>query len=219
MLSEIKIYGPQIHTSLEMLVKLSQTLKEHASLKSRVFFHDKAIIGDVDFIFEWKSKPTIVELLELVSLIDKSFIGLKSRYTITTRNERPADIEEIIASTANIAYSLFKFYGPSISDALHAMNSLVDKTPLLREGIIDNKPLTLIGEFDFALQWIRYPETDEIITFLKEVDNILTSSGVWYTVTTKGYLTHKKDDLQALRQFRKDIDEAEGEARKATRFV
>ncbi len=219
MLSEIKLFGPQIHNALEKLVNLSDTLEEHSSLKSKVFSHGKAIIGPVDFTFEWTSEPTIVELLELVTLIDESFLGLKSRYTITTKDDKNIDIEEAIEDTPNGAYSFFKFFGPRISVALEAMNTLVDQLPLLREGTINNKPLTLIGEFDFAIQWIRYPETDEIISFLKEVDNVLALSGVWYTVTTKGHLSHRKDDSQALLQIQRAKEEAEGEARKVTRYA
>ncbi|MHA1975911.1 MAG: hypothetical protein ACW98F_08670 [Candidatus Hodarchaeales archaeon] len=219
MISEIRLLGPQIHSALEKLVNLSHTLEEHSSLKSKLFSHGKVVIGPVDFIFEWSSEPTIAELLNLVTLIDKSFLGLKSRYTITTKDSDLVDVGDIIKGTPNVAYSLFKFYGPSISDALDAMNGLIDKTPLLREGVLNNKPLTLIGEFDFAIQWIRYPETDEIIEFLKEVDNALASSGVWYTVTTKGHLTYRKDDTQALLQIQKTKEEAEGEARKITRYA
>ncbi len=217
--SEIKLLGPQIHTAIEKLAQLSETLKEHSSLKTKVYSHGKAIMGEIDFTFEWISTPTIEDLMELVFLIDHSFEGLLTRYTITTKNKEITNLEEIIETTPNIAYSLLKFYGPSISEAIQAMNRLVDQTPLLREGIIDNKPLTLIGEFDFALQWSRYPETDEIISFLEKIDEILAPTGVWYTITTKGHLVVKKDDSQALKQIRQVKEEAEGEARKVTRFA
>ncbi|MHA1995147.1 MAG: hypothetical protein ACW97Z_11440 [Candidatus Hodarchaeales archaeon] len=219
MYSEIKLFGPQIHSALENLVILSQTLEEHSSLKSKVFSHGKAVIGPVDFIFEWTSVPSVVELLELVSLIDESLVELKTRYTITTMESTHIDIENLIEETPNVGYSLFKFYGPSISKAVDAMTRLVGQIPILKEGTLDNKPLTLIGEFDFAIQWIRYPETDEIISLLKEVDNVLETSGVWYTVTTKGHLTYRKDDSEALLQIQRAKEEAEGEARKVTRFA
>jgi len=217
--SEIKLFGPQIHKALEKLIKLSETLKEHSSLKSKVYSHGKAIMGDIDFAFEWITKPTIDDLMELVTLIDHAFEGLLTRYSITTKNKKIVNLEEVIESTPNIAYSFLKFYGPSISEAIQAMTRLVDQTPLLKEGNIDNKPLTLIGDYDFALKWSRYPETDDIVSFLKKIDKILASSGVWYTITTKGHLVVKEDDSQALKHIRQVKEEAEGEARKVTRFA
>lgn len=218
--SNIKLLGPQISEGINNLQDLSNNLSGNTALKSRVFSSGKPVIGTYDFVFEWVSKPTITELLELVSLIDESLTGLKTRYTIITTNKKEiVDINNILRSFPDVAHSFFKFYGPSISKAIEAMNNLTQKIPLLLKETLDDQSLTLIGEFDYSIRWVRYPSTDEIVSVLKEVDTVLTPSGVWYTVTTKGHLLYRKEEPKEQIEIREARKEAHQEARKITRFT
>ncbi|UCE12881.1 MAG: hypothetical protein JSV04_11895 [Candidatus Heimdallarchaeota archaeon] len=220
MQSNIKIFGPQIYEGLIKLQDLSNTLSGDSSLKSKVFSSGKPVIGTYDFVFEWTSEPTIVELLKLVSLIDSSLTGLKTRYTIITTNEKATtDIDEILKSFPDVAHSFFKFYGPSISKAVEAMNTLTRKIPILLKETLDDHSLTLIGEFDYSIRWVRYPSADEIVSVLKEVDTVLTPSGVWYTVTTKGHMSYRKEEPKEQLRIREARKEAQQDARKITRFT
>jgi len=219
MQSDIKIYGPQISETLERLRDLSNTLSEHPFLKSRVFSSGRTVIGSVDFVFRWKTEPIISELLDLVSLIDNSLTGLNSRYTITTKIEgESVDTDKILKSAPEVAYSFFKFYGPSISAAIKGMNDLTEKIPVLFKSTFDSH-LTLIGDFDYALKWIRVPTAEEIVMVLAEVDKALAFSGVWYKVTTKGHLFYKKEVPEIQVKIEEIKREAHLEARKATRHI
>lgn len=106
------------------------------------------------------------------------------------------DIENAMNKSKDVAFSFLKFYDPSISHAIERLNNLVRKIPLLKEGKLGERELTLFGKFDYWFEWVRYPSADEIISVLKEIDEVIADSGVWYTITTKGHALYKQEDYK-----------------------
>ena len=89
MKSIIKLLGPQIAEGLEKLSKIEEFLKtESPELGSKLFFSGEAVIGEVDFYFEWKNEPTQSDIIALISVIDDKMKDVKTHYTIATEQKK-----------------------------------------------------------------------------------------------------------------------------------
>ncbi|MFX1511050.1 MAG: hypothetical protein ACFFCQ_00475 [Promethearchaeota archaeon] len=219
MRSNIKLFGPEISEGLQQLSVLADSLRKKSSGIGQILSSSgRAVIGEVDFFFEWKTEPTHKNISELVSQIDNSMKDLKTHYSITTETEKAFDIDKFTMKAPNGAFSFFKFYGPSISQAISAMNNLVHTVPLLREGELGERELTMIGDFDYMFEWTRYPTVDEIMSVLKEIDKAIADSGIWYTITTKGYVPSIHEESKTRTKILEAKKEAQQDARKVTRF-
>jgi hypothetical protein len=82
----------------------------------------------------------------------------------------------------SISTTQIKLYGPGINKALERVNSLEEskewKSKILHSG-------TYIGETtDYEIGWKAIPTSEEILVFVKYLDEVLTQNKCRYTVTT-----------------------------------
>ncbi|MFX0204578.1 MAG: hypothetical protein ACFFDT_01220 [Candidatus Hodarchaeota archaeon] len=184
--TKIKLYGPGISHALKELYRID----ENTEFKSKIH-HSGVYIGEVaDYEIAWSEKPTDEETLALVKYLDEVFLKLKSRYTVTSSNPEMEDILEQIESstTEDIAITFIRLIGPSISTALAILNENIGTLPGIKSvtGV-------LIGRYDYAFEWLRIPDENDIVSLTETIDPILKESGVIYTITTKSKLGQFKD--------------------------
>jgi hypothetical protein len=185
--TKIKLYGPGISHALKELYRLDESKSE---LKSRIH-HSGVYIGEVaDFEITWKEKPTIEETLVLVKHLDEVFREIKCRYTVTSSTLEMKDILEQIESstTEDIAITFVRIIGPSISTALNILNDNIETFPGIKSvtGV-------LLGRYDYAFEWLRVPDENDIVSLTERIDHVLKESGVIYTITTRSKLSQFKD--------------------------
>ena len=177
-ISKIKLYGPGIPKGLEILRKI----KKRDDLD---FTFEKAgtYIGEeADYEYIWTGIPTAEETLAFVALLDSEFSKCQCRYTISTSTPLDENLLSVFKDkeAANLAFTFVRLSGPSISAAISALNSKIDSFTGIkaRAGV-------LLGDFDYAFEWIRVPSVDDITILLKEMDEVLTPTGVTYHIGTK----------------------------------
>ncbi len=92
------------------------------------------------------------------------------------------------STTEDIALTFVPLFGPSISSAINTLNENIENIP----GI---KSITgeLLGRYDYAFEWLRVPDEDDIIGLVDAMDSILKESGVIYNIATKSKLKKFKD--------------------------
>lgn len=101
--------------------------------------------------------------------------------------------------------SQIKLFGPSIYEGIDALNDLlknlkkryqyselisqiISGTELdvdLLTGRLILKGSEHIGEYDFVIEWIFPPNTEQILGLIRHLDEVLLSTGCRYTITTK----------------------------------
>jgi hypothetical protein len=176
--TKIKLYGPGISNGLEKLVNLEKN-KEFGSKFDRSGLY---IGEEADYELLWRKIPTSEETLELVKNLDRIFSDCDCRYTVSTNIPEAIDvIEQLEASKGkDIAITFVRLIGPSISQAIEILNENIS-------DFLGIKTVTgeLIGRFDYAFEWLRIPETDDVIRLSKTMDQILKETGVIFTIATK----------------------------------
>ena len=114
----------------------------------------------------------------------------KCRYTVTSSAPDIKDILEQIESstTEDIAITFIRIIGPSISTALDILNENIEAFPGIKSisGI-------LLGRYDYAFEWLRIPDENDILSLTEIIDRVLKESGVIYTITTKSKMREFKD--------------------------
>jgi hypothetical protein len=105
-------------------------------------------------------------------------------------------VNEVIAMK-----SCLKLYGPKISDALTALEEMVEEiredTTMSRVVVITDPSMDLmteqmiedgvetLGEYDFVIEWRVPPPPKSLRKLIKKIDTVLASSGCRYTITSK----------------------------------
>lgn len=89
MKSFIKLYGPPIDKALE---KLKKVVSDFPNISKGKITHELilegiTILGDYDFIIEWKGNPTAEDIRLLIKSIDDVLKPLDCRYTIITKEQ------------------------------------------------------------------------------------------------------------------------------------
>ena len=102
--------------------------------------------------------------------------------------------------------SYIKLFGPSIDKGLTALNdliknlgkryqygemvshivSIIDPSIDLLTGTLIRKGWTLLGEYDFVVEWKQTPSSEQVRSLIKRIDEALLYTGCRYTITTKG---------------------------------
>jgi hypothetical protein len=99
MKSSITLYGPRIADGLEALEKMVKDIRNDTSFNRTVTRLDPSmdlmteqmiadgeeILGEYDFVIEWRTSPPRKSLRELISKIDRVLAPTGCRYTITTK--------------------------------------------------------------------------------------------------------------------------------------
>ncbi|MFX0171316.1 MAG: hypothetical protein ACFE9L_05300 [Candidatus Hodarchaeota archaeon] len=192
-ISRIKLFGPGIPLAMKQLEEFTVELVagKYSALTSAIT-HARHYIGEeADYEFIWAINPTTDEVFVLVQHIDEVLkINTQAKYTITTNLPNQKDLIESFESSevSGVAFTFFRLYGPSISQAIELLNLNITNIPEIRTttGI-------LIGSYDYAIEWLHIPTIVEIISLLEEIDRILIGTGVTYTVATKSKLKTHSD--------------------------
>jgi hypothetical protein len=99
MKSSITLYGPRIADGLEVLEKMVKEIKKDASfnravtrldpsmdlLTEQMITDGEEVLGEYDFVIDWRTSPSRKSLRELISKIDSVLAPTGCRYTITTK--------------------------------------------------------------------------------------------------------------------------------------
>lgn len=186
MKSAVKLYGPRIPIAQAKLMELVNNLDQFdIPIK-----YGELSFGRFDFIFHWKQMPEPEPLLKLIELIDKLLFDnkLPTRYSITSETYRMSKIAYELEEqklTEGI-YSLVRIHGPSLLEGLKAVERVIEKEVLESTSPFKTlKGSVLIGEYDFAFQWKKYPSHGEMHHVMREIDKEIVNTGAIYTITTK----------------------------------
>ncbi|MHA1972477.1 MAG: hypothetical protein ACTSW1_05780 [Candidatus Hodarchaeales archaeon] len=174
--SKLIILGPGLP---EIISKLSN-IGNNGDLGDNFLQAGPSIGQEADFEFKWKDNPSFEETFQLVKLIDSILENTGVRYTVTSSTSRNL-IQQFSKTGDSEAFTFLRLYGPSTSKAIEVLNSNTNDLP----GIKRSTGGEIIGEFDYALEWIFVPEVKDIIHLLERLDTILKSTGVLYRSTTK----------------------------------
>jgi hypothetical protein len=180
--TQIKLYGPGISQALKKL----RSLDESKEWKSKIL-HSSIYIGETaDFKIIWKEVPTAEGIFALVKHLDREFLDSTCRYTVTTSKPKMEDIFQQLSASKqhDLALSFLRLIGPSISQAIDALNENITEFPTIK-GITGE----LIGRYDYSFEWLRIPDQKDIIALIDKLDLLLKETGVIYTITTKSKLS------------------------------
>ncbi len=194
-MSLIKLYGPGIPFALRILEHFKAELVTGKNMKlvSKIA-HARPYIGEeADYEFVWKNVPKTLDILSLIEILDEKLVESEAKYSITTKVPE----EDILIynfdspKVKGVAYTFFRIYGPSLSQAVNILNNeITDKIP----GIQPSKGI-LLGKYDYVIEWLRIPSVSDIIGLLERIDSVLKETGVIYNVTTKSKLKLHTDPL------------------------
>ncbi|MHA2289221.1 MAG: hypothetical protein ACXABG_10595 [Promethearchaeota archaeon] len=153
-------------------------------------------IGKYDYIYYWDKAPDPEPLLKLIEYVDQTFTGLPTRYSITTEGYHTRRLTaEIDRRGLNKTFSFVRIHGPSICQALRAIEKVVDDVDTT-SNLQSLKSSVLVGEWDYAFEWDHYPTMDEIHSLLASVDKLVEPTGALYKISTlkNVYRTEKHVD-------------------------
>jgi hypothetical protein len=192
-ISRIRLFGPGIPLALKRLEEFTVELVvgKYTGLTSKIT-HARPYIGEeADYEYIWVGTPTTDEVFVLVQHIDKILkTNCHTKYTITTKLPNQKDLIESFESSevSGVAFTFFRLYGPSISQAVELLNLNITNIPEIRTttGI-------LIGSYDYAIEWLHIPTIVEIIALLEDIDRILEGTGITYKIATKSKLKTHSD--------------------------
>ena len=101
--SYIKLYGPSIDKGYEALIRMMESLSttfKYGDMVShivstidpsidlrtgRLISRGLEVLGEYDFIVEWKENPSLEQVRGLMKHIDEALLYTGCRYTITTK--------------------------------------------------------------------------------------------------------------------------------------
>jgi hypothetical protein len=194
----IKLFGPGLVGALKELEDLKKTFE----FKNNVRYVGPFIGEEVDYMIRWERYPTPEETLALVKHLDNIFIDQGCKYFVSTDPEKGEDVfAQIEASiAADIALTFVRLIGPSISQAIDVLNKHIADFPGIKAI-----PGELIGQYDYAFEWIRIPEFQDIVGLTEIMDHLLEKTGVLYNITTKSKLKRIQPSLEA-REFEREIE-------------
>lgn len=177
--SYIVLYGPRLPKASDCLLKLSKTLNDlHISGGERAY-------GNYDFMFNWIEEPQPEALVALVGRIDECLEGLPTKYTIATESLKTDRFTAEIGKRAFATiFSLIRIQGPSISQALRAIEQVIQEVETTNT-FETLKSSILVGEYDYAFEWDHWPTFEEIHDFMSLLDEKIEPTGALYTLTTK----------------------------------
>ncbi|MFX0182409.1 MAG: hypothetical protein ACFE95_04925 [Candidatus Hodarchaeota archaeon] len=181
MKTEVILFGPGISTALRKLAELHENFEYGENIA-----HSRPNVGeDADYKILWKKYPTPEETLALVKHLDEVFADSGCKYAVTSETKGGGDILAQIETSKgeDVALTFVRLIGPSISQAIELLNKNIAKFP----GI---KAITgeLIGRYDYAFEWLRIPDVNDIISLSEMMDRTLAETGVIYNIATKSKL-------------------------------
>ena len=209
MKSYVKLYGPDFLKALEKLEKATEEdpvitgeaqrlLMEPAKLMSPLTPDSQRVLrticSDWTISFEWQQEPSLENVKTLIEKIDRTLLGTKARYSITTVSDPlappiPEDSVQIPSEiTSPYAITFFKFIGPPISKIFEIFPRIIRSHPSVESGsLLSREGGPQLGIFDYALVWSRLPTPMELRQFLETIDRELGSLGIMYDVVTRSY--------------------------------
>ncbi|MFX0124221.1 MAG: hypothetical protein ACFFAE_11335 [Candidatus Hodarchaeota archaeon] len=194
----VKLYGPGLSNALTELEDLSKTF-EH---KNNIRYTGPFVGEEADYIILWQNYPTPEETLALVKHLDLTFASCGCKYSVSTEPAKGEDVfEQIEASEAeDLALTFVRLIGPSISQAIEVLNKHIADFP----GI---KPLPgeLIGRYDYAFEWARIPDVQDIIRLSEIMDQLLGETGAFYNIATKSKLKRIQPSRET-KELERDMD-------------
>ncbi len=201
MKSNVRLYGPRIPEALDRLVELASQIEDIPIARGEITF------GKYDFCFHWKKDPKPEPLWSLLEKIDDTLTSLPTKYSLTTESRHTSRVTAEMGQREEAHHTIFSFiriHGPSISKAIRVIEQVIQEMELTRT-IQKLKSSILIGEFDYAFEWDKWPSSDEIVAVLNAIDEKIESTGAIYSIATKKvYRTdkhiddHTSDNLMAF---------------------
>ena len=79
----------------------------------------------------------------------------------------------------NVTYSFLRIFGPRIFHAIYQLNTNIGEIPGIKE--VGGE---LLGEYDYALEWIGIPSVRDITEILKKIDELLFETNATYQIST-----------------------------------
>ena len=175
-ITKIKLFGPGIPIALQSLQKLETNSKLRYEFK-RI---GPAIGEEADYKIWWETTPSFDLPLQLCKYLDEILVPCVCRYSIsTTIPKDPGVLQRLRKESSSDNYSFLKFFGPKIYSAINKLNNYVGDIP----GIKAVKGI-LLGEYDYAFEWLRLPEVSDITRFLESIDQLLADTEVIYQIAT-----------------------------------
>jgi hypothetical protein len=134
----------------------------------------------------------------LIKELDAKLGVTDAKYCITTKvPDKDVLVYNFDSSEIKgVAYTFFRIYGPSLSQAIDILNKKIS------EKILDIRPSKgiLLGKYDYVIEWLRIPTVNEIIVLLEQIDDVLKETGVTYKVTTKSKLKLHSDPNDKMKE-------------------
>jgi hypothetical protein len=193
--SLVKLFGPGIPFALRILERFKAELVTGQNLKllSKIARAHPYIGEEADYEFVWKDIPKTSDILLLIKDLDDKLGETEAKYSITTKvPEKNVLIYNFDSpEVKGVAYTFFRIYGPSISQAVDILNKEISEKIL---DIQTSKGI-LLGNYDYVIEWLRIPTVNEIIVLLEQIDAVLKGTGVTYNVTTRSKLKLHTDPL------------------------
>jgi hypothetical protein len=176
--TQVKLYGPGISNGLSMLEKLK--LNEDFSEKIK---RSSLYVGEeADYELLWNKPPSPEETLDLVKHLDDIFEDCDCRYTVSTNIPDAIDVIAQLEQSKekDLAFTFIRLIGPSVSQAISVLNTNIS-------NFLGVKNITgeLIGRFDYAFEWLRIPEANDLMRLSETLDQVLRETGVIFTIATK----------------------------------
>ncbi|MHA2073572.1 MAG: hypothetical protein ACW97X_03060 [Candidatus Hodarchaeales archaeon] len=176
--TQIKLYGPGISNGLNKLEELDKNREFGDKIKRSGLY----IGEEADFELLWAKTPSPDDTLELVKHLDDIFQDCECRYTVSTNLPKVIDILTQLEQSKekDLAFTFIRLIGPSVSQAIEVLNENIS-------NFLGVKNITgeLIGRFDYAFEWVRIPETNDISRLSTTLDQVLKDTGVIFTISTK----------------------------------
>ena len=86
-------------------------------------------------------------------------------------------------------HSYIKIYGPPIEKALMELERLAENLPTISKGKLTDTMVTsgetVIGDYDFAFEWVEEPTEKDIRLLVFNIDEALVPLDCRYTIVTK----------------------------------
>jgi hypothetical protein len=86
MKSYIKLYGPSVSEGLKAMRKLAEELPmlSKGAISEKTLYGSEELVGEYDFAFIWKEKPSHKDLNTLITQLDEFLGETNCRYSIVT---------------------------------------------------------------------------------------------------------------------------------------
>ncbi|MHA1443506.1 MAG: hypothetical protein ACTSR4_01985 [Candidatus Hodarchaeales archaeon] len=173
--TQIKLFGPGIPRALQELNKI----KPEDVFNSKVKRMGSWIGEKADYEIIWKTPPTSEATLEVCKYLDDLLEPCKCRYSISTSIPGNLGLYDRLDESRNVTYSFLRIFGPRIFHAIYQLNTNIGDIPGIKEVRGE-----LLGEYDYALEWIGFPNVRDITNLLKKIDELFVETKVTYQIST-----------------------------------